>query len=82
MSDVCPVGTVDEEGFAAVAPCETEALLGSVVQGAIAESVNDLEGAREVKGVIKERAPEGLVVLDGAIGVEQCMKEVFIFVVW
>jgi hypothetical protein len=30
MFDVRPVGKVDEEGFAALAPCKTEALLGSV----------------------------------------------------
>jgi hypothetical protein len=36
----------DEEGFSIPAPCKTEALLGSVVQGAIVEGVNDVEGGR------------------------------------
>jgi hypothetical protein len=53
MSDVHPVGTVDEEGFAA-APHEMEALPGSIVWGAIAEGVNGIEGAREAEGVIDE----------------------------
>jgi hypothetical protein len=82
MSDVRPVGTVDDEGFAAAAPYETEVLLGSVAWGAAIEGVNDVEGAREAEGVIEERAPEGIVVLDGAIGAERGVKEVFIFVGW
>jgi hypothetical protein len=71
MSDVRPVGTVNEEGFAAPAPYKTEALLESIVRGAIVEGVNDVEGGREVKFVIEERAPEGVAVLDGAIDVER-----------
>jgi hypothetical protein len=83
MSNVRPVGTVDDEGFAAAAPYETEVLLGSVVRGAAAKDVDDIKGAREAEGVIvEERAPEGIAVLDGAVGAEQGMKEVFIFVVW
>jgi hypothetical protein len=82
MSDVHPVGIVDDKGFAAATPCETEVLLRSVVRGAIAEGVNDVVGAREAKGVIEEQAPEGVVVLDVAVGAEQGVKEVFIFVVW
>jgi hypothetical protein len=70
MSDVHLVGTVDEEGFAAPAPCKTEALLGYVACGVV------------VEGVDKERDPEGIVVLDGAIDVERGMKEVFVFVGW
>jgi hypothetical protein len=35
MSDVPPVGTVDEEGFAAPTPCIIKALLRSVVRGAV-----------------------------------------------
>jgi hypothetical protein len=54
MSDVLPVETVDGEGFATAAPCETEVLLGYVAQGAAAEGVDDVEGAREAKGVIEE----------------------------
>jgi hypothetical protein len=57
MSDVHPVGTVDDEGFATATPCETDVLLGSVVRGAIAEGVDDVEGAWEAEGVIEERAP-------------------------
>jgi hypothetical protein len=59
MYDVRPVGTVDEEGFAAAAPCKTETLIRSIAWGAIAEGVDDVEGAREAEGAIKERAPEG-----------------------
>jgi hypothetical protein len=70
MSDVRPVGTVDDEGFAAAAPCEIEVLLGSIVWGATVEGVNDMEGAWEAEGVIEERAPKGVPVLDGAIGAE------------
>jgi hypothetical protein len=40
MSDVHPVGTVEEEGFSAAAPYKTEALLRTV------------DGAREAEGVI------------------------------
>jgi hypothetical protein len=81
MSDVLPVETVDGEGFATAAPCEIEVLLGYVAQGA-AEGVDDVEGAREGKGVIEERAPKGVAVLDGAVGVEGGTKEVFIFIIW
>jgi hypothetical protein len=82
MSDVRPVGIVDEEGFAAPAPCKIEDLLGSVAQGAVVEGVDDVEGGREAKFVIEERAPEGVAVLDGAADVEQGMKEVFVFISW
>jgi hypothetical protein len=71
MSDVCPVETMDEEGFdaaAATAPYETKALLESVVRGAVAEGVDDMEGAREAEGAIEERALEGVAILDGAVG--------------
>jgi hypothetical protein len=51
---VHPVRTVDDEGFAAAAPCETEVLLGSVVWGAAAEGVDDVEGAQEAEGVTEE----------------------------
>jgi hypothetical protein len=56
MSDVRPVGTVDDEDFAAAAatPYKTEVLLRSVAWGAAVEGVNDVEGAREAKGVIEE----------------------------
>jgi hypothetical protein len=54
MSDVRPVGTMDDEGFVAAAPYETEVLLRSIAWGAIAEGVNDMEGAQEAKGVIEE----------------------------
>jgi hypothetical protein len=53
MSDVHPIGTVDDEGFATAAPYETEVLLGSVVWGAATEGVNDVEGAWEAEGVIE-----------------------------
>jgi hypothetical protein len=66
MSDVWPVEAVDEGGFTTAAPCKTEALLRSVAWGAIVEGVNNVEGACEVKGVIEERASEGLAVLDGS----------------
>jgi hypothetical protein len=52
MSDVHPVGTVEEEGFSAAAPYKTEALLRTVARGAVAEGVDDMEGAREAEGVI------------------------------
>jgi hypothetical protein len=67
MFDVRPVGTVDEEGFSAPAPCKTRALLRSIAQGAVVEGVNDVEGECEAKVIIKEHAPEGVAVLDGAI---------------
>jgi hypothetical protein len=54
MSNVRPVGTVDEEGFAAPTPYKAEALLGSVARGAIVEGVDDVEGGREAKFVIEE----------------------------
>jgi hypothetical protein len=82
MSDVHSVGTVDEEGFAAPAPYKTDALLRSVVWGAIVEDVNDVEGGHEGEFVIEERAPKGVAVLDGVVDVEQGMKEVFIFIGW
>jgi hypothetical protein len=44
MFDVRLIEMGDEEGFSIPAPCKTEALLGSVVQGAIVEGVNDVEG--------------------------------------
>jgi hypothetical protein len=68
MSDVCPARTVDDEGFGAAAPYKTEVLLGSVARGAVVEGIDDMEGAWEAKGVIEERAPEGVVVLDGVVG--------------
>jgi hypothetical protein len=82
MSDVRPVGTVDDEGFAAATPCETECLLESVAWGAVVDGVDDMGGAREAKGVINERAPECVAVMNGVIGAERGMKEVFDFVIW
>jgi hypothetical protein len=82
MFDVRSIGTVDDEGFATAAPCETEVLPEPVAQGAAVEGVDDVEGAQEAEGVIEERAPEGVAVLDGVVGVERGMKEVFIFIVW
>jgi hypothetical protein len=82
MSDVHPVGTVDNKGFAAAAPYETEVLLGFVAWGAAVEGVDDMEGAHESEGVVEEWAPEGIAVLDGAVGVERGMNEVFIFIGW
>jgi hypothetical protein len=70
MSDVCPVGTMDEEGFVAPAPYKTEALLRSVVRGAIVEGVDDVEEGHEAEFIIEERAPEGVVVLNEAVDVE------------
>jgi hypothetical protein len=81
MSDVRPVGTMDDEGFAAAAPCETEVLLGFVARCTAAEGVDDINGAREAKGDVEEPAPEGIAVLDGAVGAERGVNEVFIFVV-
>jgi hypothetical protein len=54
MSDMRLVEMVNEEGFVVPVPCETEALLGSIARGAIAEGVDDMEGVREAKGVIEE----------------------------
>jgi hypothetical protein len=54
MSDVRPVGTMDEEGFAAPAPCKTEALLRSIARGAVVEGVDDVEGGCEAKFVVEE----------------------------
>jgi hypothetical protein len=70
MSNVHSVGTVDEEGFVAPTPCKIEALLGSVAWGAIVEGVDDVEGGREAKFIVEERAPEGVAVLDGVVDVE------------
>jgi hypothetical protein len=70
MYDVRPVGTVDEEGFATLAPYKTEALLESVARGAIVEGVDNMEGEHEVKVVIEEHALEGIAVLDGAVDAE------------
>jgi hypothetical protein len=82
MSDVHPVGTVDDEGFAAAAPYETEALLRSVAWGAAIEGVNDVEGAWDAEGVVEERALEGVAVLDGAVGAERGVKELYVFISW
>jgi hypothetical protein len=82
MSDVRPVGIVDNEGFAAATPCETEVLLGSIPLGATVEGVDNVEGAQEAECVIEERAPEGVAVLDGAEGAERGVMEVFIFIGW
>jgi hypothetical protein len=57
MYDVRLVEMMDEEGFTAAAPYKIEALLESVVQGAVPEGVDDMEGACQAKGVIKERPP-------------------------
>jgi hypothetical protein len=54
MSDVHPIDSVDEEGFATPAPCKTEALLGSIAQRAIVEGVNDMEEGHEAKFVVEE----------------------------
>jgi hypothetical protein len=71
MSDVCSVGTMDDEGFATAAPCETEVLLRSIAWGTAVDGVDDVEGAREAEGVIvEEHALEGIAVLDGAVGAE------------
>jgi hypothetical protein len=82
MSDVHPVGTEDDERFVVAAPYETKVLLWSVARGAAIEGVDDVEGVRETEGVIEERAPEGIAVLDGVVGAERGMKEVFVFIVW
>jgi hypothetical protein len=60
MSDVRLVGIVDEEGFVVADPCVIEALLRSVVWGV----------AQKDEGVIEERAPDGVAVLDGVVGAE------------
>jgi hypothetical protein len=70
MSDVRPVGTVDEGGFAAPVPCKTEGLLGSIARDTVVEGVDDMEGGHEAEFVIEERAPEAVAVLDGVIDVE------------
>jgi hypothetical protein len=54
MSDVRSVGTVDDEGFATTTPRETEVLHGFIAWDAAVEGVDDVEGAREAEGVIKE----------------------------
>jgi hypothetical protein len=54
ISDVRLAGTVDDEGFAATTPYKTEVLLRSIAWGATVEGVDDIEGAREAEGVIKE----------------------------
>jgi hypothetical protein len=51
---VRPVGTVDEEGFAAPTPYKTEALLRSIARGTIVEGVDNVEGGHEAKFVIEE----------------------------
>jgi hypothetical protein len=76
------VGTVDEEGFAVPATYKTEALLRSIVRGAVVEGVDDMEGGHDVKVVIEERAPEGIAVWARAIDAERDMKEAFIFIIW
>jgi hypothetical protein len=67
MSDVRSVEMVDEHDFIAAAPYKIEALLESIARGAIAKGVDNVEGARETEGVIEERVPVGIAVLDGAI---------------
>jgi hypothetical protein len=82
MSDVRPVGTLDQEGFAAPAPCRTEALLGFIARVATVEGIDNVEGGREAKVVIEERPPEGVAILDGAVDAERGVKDVFVFVGW
>jgi hypothetical protein len=82
MSDVRSIQTVDEEGFATPTPYKTEVLLRPIAQGVVVEGVDDVEGGHEAKVVIEERAPEGVVVLDGAINVGRGVKGVFVFVGW
>jgi hypothetical protein len=41
-----------------------------------------MEGGCEANVVIKERAPEGVAVQDGAVDAEPGVKEVFIFIGW
>jgi hypothetical protein len=74
MFDVRPVGTLDGEGFAAPAPCKTEALLGSIARGAVVEGVDNVEGGCEADVVIVERALEGIAVQDGAVDTERGVK--------
>jgi hypothetical protein len=73
---------VDDEGYATAAPYEIEVLLRSVARGAIVEGVDNMEGGWEAKGVVEERAPEGVAVLDGAVGAKRGVKEVFDFIIW
>jgi hypothetical protein len=77
MSDMQPVETVDEEGFTpapvAAAPCKIEVLLWSVAQNVVS-GVDDMEGASEAEGVIEERAPEGVAVLDWVVDAGRSMK--------
>jgi hypothetical protein len=47
MSDVRLVEIVDKEDFIVPAPYKTKVLLGFVARGAVAEGVNNMEGARE-----------------------------------
>jgi hypothetical protein len=82
MSNVCPIETVDKEGFAAPAPCRTEALLRSIGRGAVVEGVDDMEGGREAEVVIEECALEGVAILDGDVDADQGVKEVFVFIGW
>jgi hypothetical protein len=82
MSDVRSVGTMDEEGFAAPAPCKTEALLRSVACGDVVEGVNDMEGVHEAGFIVEERSLEGVVVLDGVVDVERGVNKVFVFISW
>jgi hypothetical protein len=41
-----------------------------------------MKGGREAEFDIEERAPEGVVVLDGAVDDERGVKEVFVFINW
>jgi hypothetical protein len=63
-------------------PVKQKSYSGPKPQGAVAEGVDNVEGARDAEGVIEEQAPEGVAVLDGVIGAERGVKEVFIFTVW
>jgi hypothetical protein len=73
---------VDEDGFAAAAPCKTEGLLDSVAWGAGVEGATDMEGAREAECVIEEQGPEGIVVLDRVIDVGRGVREFFDLIDW
>jgi hypothetical protein len=73
---------VDKEGFVVPAPCEIEALFGSIAWGVAVEGVNEVEGAREAEGVIEVQVPKGVAILDGVVVAGRDMKEVFIFVGW
>jgi hypothetical protein len=64
MSDVRPVGVMEEEGLAAAAPCKIDILLISVVHGA--GGVVTVEGVRATDGVVEGQDPEG-DDLDGVI---------------